>query len=77
MPYRLIWDSVLVPGVYSLMGRVNDDRQRPTREEIEEYNRMDIYEVITKPDEFGVVTKHLIFDDTIRVDGDNLYNSDI
>jgi len=28
-----------------------------------EYNNVELYEIITKSDDFGIVTKHLIFED--------------
>lgn len=63
IPYRLIWDAALVPGVYLLMGRLKNGRRRPTPDQVDEHNKTDLYEVITKSDEFGIVTKHLIFED--------------
>lgn len=67
IPYKLIWDAALVPGVYLLMGRLKNGRRRPTSEQIDEHNKRDFYEVITKLEEFEIVLKHLIFEDEPQI----------
>lgn len=52
-----------MPGVCLALGRLKNGRRRPSAEEVDEHNKVDLYEVITKTDEFGIVTKHLIFED--------------
>jgi hypothetical protein len=46
-----------------ILGRLKDGRRKPSGDEVEEHNKVELYEVITKTDDFGIVTKHLIFED--------------
>lgn len=62
VPYRLIWENAVVPGVCLLFSTVKR-RIKLTQEDITEHNNVEFYEVITRSDEFGIVTKHLIFED--------------
>jgi hypothetical protein len=62
VPYKIIWESALVPGVCLLFSTIKR-RVKLTPTDVMEHNNVEFYEVITKSDEFGIVTKHLIFED--------------